>query len=252
MLFDSHAHYDDAQFDEDRDTLIPYLHENGVDFITNIGCDIKTSENSVRLAEKYPFMYAAVGFHPEEARSFDEEAYNRIKELLSHPKVVALGEIGLDYHYPDVPKEVQKAVFERQLKLAEEMNKPVIIHSRDAAQDTLEIIKKYNPRGVVHCFSGSAETAKEYVKMGMYIGITGVVTFKNARKTVEVVEIVPEDQLLIETDCPYLAPTPMRGKRCDSSLLRYTAEKIAEIKGVDTEHIYSVTLENAKRLYGIK
>ncbi len=252
MIFDSHAHYDDAQFDEDRDTLLAYLHENGVDFITNIGCDVKTSESSVKLAEKYPFIYAAVGFHPQEAKSFDESSYERIKELLSHPKVVALGEIGLDYHYPDVPKEMQKEVFEKQLMLAEEMDKPVIIHSRDASQDTLEIIKKYKPRGVVHCFSGSAETAEEYIKIGMYIGITGVVTFKNARKTVEVVKVVPNNRLLIETDCPYLAPAPMRGKRCDSSLLKYTAEKIAEIKGTAVEHIYSATFQNAKTLYGIK
>ena len=252
MIFDSHAHYDDVQFDEDRDQLLPCLHENGIDYITNIGCDTRTSENSVALADKYDFMYAAVGFHPEEARRFDDEAYARIKELLSHPKVVALGEIGLDYHYPEVPVEVQKAVFERQLQLAEEMGKPVVIHSRDACQDTLEIVKKYKPKGVVHCFSGSAETAKEYVRMGMYIGITGVVTFKNARKTVEVVEVVPPEQLLIETDCPYLAPVPNRGHRNDSSNLVYTAGKIAEIRGVPVETIYAETLENAKRLYNIK
>ena len=252
MIFDSHAHYDDPKFDEDRETLLPCLNRNGIDYITNVGCDIETSIASVELSKKYPFIYAAVGFHPECSDKFDANALSEIEKLLLLPKVVALGEIGLDYHYPLPSHEEQQSAFLQQLSLADDLKIPVIIHSRDASNETLQIIKKYKPKGVVHCFSGSPEIALEYVKLGMYIGITGVITFQNARKTVEVVERIPEDRLLIETDCPYLAPVPMRGKRCDSSMLLYTGKAIADIKKTTEDAIFSRTKENAKNLYGIK
>jgi len=252
MYFDTHAHFDDKAFDADRHELFDIMHEDGVSLIVNPGCEVLSSENAVSFAEKYDFVYAAVGFHPEELKCYTEEAYERIRELAKHPKCVAIGEIGLDYYWDDSRKDEQKQLFRRHIELALELAKPVIIHDREAHGDTLDIIRDYpGLRGVFHCYSGSAEMAKELLKKGWYLGFDGPVTYKNARKTVEVLEICPLERVLIETDSPYLSPVPMRGKRNDSRNLRYIAAKIAEIKGVSTEEVASVTMENGKKLFGI-
>ena len=249
-IFDSHAHYDDERFD-DRDEFIPTLPKNGVENVITIGCDLKTSENAFNLAKKYDFFYAGIGYHPHEADSFNEKDFDKIKEMLKDEKVVALGEIGLDYHYDLSPRDVQKEIFELQLKYAEENDIPVIIHSREATRDTLDILSKYNCKGVVHCFSGSDETAKILVKMGYYIGFTGVITFNNARKTVDACKTVPLDRILLETDCPYMAPVPYRGKRCDSTMIEKTAEKIAEIKGIHPQELIDIANNNTKILFNL-
>lgn len=251
-IFDSHAHYDDERFDPDREEVLTSLQQNGVCNVIDIGCDLPTSRKAVALAEQYPFFYAAVGYHPHEAEDFTEEDFVEIQQMLSHPKVVALGEIGLDYHYDLSPREKQIEVFERQLKLAEERDIPIIIHTREATQDTLSLLEKYRCRGVVHCYSGSAETAKVLLKMGYHIGFTGVITFQNARKIVEACAIVPPERILLETDCPYMAPVPFRGKRCWSPMIEKTAERVAEIKGMDTQTLIDTARENTKRLFGIK
>ena len=252
MIFDSHAHYDDHAFDEDRDELLASMSEKGVGYILNSGSDVPSSEASVSLSKKYPFVYAAVGVHPHEAKTWNAEAEKRLKELLEEEKVVALGEIGLDYHYDLSPREVQKAVFRKQLEIARENNIPVVIHERDALADTLEIIKDFpDVRGMFHCFSGSPETAAELVKKGWYISLGGAVTFKNAKKPPAVLASVPEDRLLVETDCPYMAPVPHRGKRNDSSLISFVLQKAGEVRGVSAEYIENKTCENALRLFGI-
>ncbi len=248
-IFDTHAHYDDSRFDGIRDTLLEQLHLKGVTNIINCGCDIKSSEKALELASKFDFMYAAVGFHPENLDPTPDLA--RLETLLQHEKAVALGEIGLDYHW-DIDKDLQHEWFEEQLKLSLELDIPVIIHNREAHDDCLKLLKKYKPKGVMHCFSGSVETAREILKLGMYIGLGGVVTFKNARKTVEVAEMLPLDRLLLETDCPYLAPVPFRGKTCHSGHIAFVAERIAEIRGTTTEEIVSATNKNAKELFNIK
>ncbi|MEG1620374.1 MAG: TatD family hydrolase, partial [Oscillospiraceae bacterium] len=207
-IFDSHAHYDDEDFDEDRNKLLLNMADNGIEYILNASSDIVSSRNSVDLAEKYPFIFAAVGVHPQSAQTYSDEIQAELIELSKLKKVVAVGEIGLDYHYDDTNKIFQLIAFEKQLLLAEELDLPVIIHSRDATEDTLSLLKKYKPRGVVHCFSGSAETAAEIIKLGMYIGFTGVITFKNAKRAIEAAKIIPLDKLLVETDCPYMAPVP--------------------------------------------
>ncbi len=250
-IFDTHAHYDDSRFDEDRDELIPSLSEKGISHIVNCGCDLKSSLTTVALAEKYSFIYAAVGVHAHEGEETTEEALAEIEKLYKNKRVVAVGEVGLDYHYDFSPRERQLEVFERQLILANKLDLPVIVHDREAHEDTMNLLKKYNPKGVVHCFSGSAEMAKEIVKLGMYIGIGGAVTFKNAKKPVEVVEYLPLDRLLLETDAPYMTPVPFRGQRCDSAHIAYTAEKIAEIKGIDVQELIDICNENAKRLFKI-
>lgn len=250
-IFDTHAHYDDSRFDEDRDELLSSLSEKGVSHIVNCGCDLKSSLTTLALAEKYDFVYAALGVHAHEAEDATEEDLQKIAELYSNKRVVAVGEIGLDYHYDFSPRERQIEIFERQIKLAKELDLPIIVHDREAHEDTMKLLKKYIPKGVVHCFSGSAESAKEIVKLGMYIGMGGAVTFKNAVKPVEVAKIVPEDRLLLETDAPYMTPVPFRGKRCDSAHIAYTAEKIAEIKGMDVQELIDICNENAKRLFGI-
>ncbi len=247
-IFDTHAHYDDRAFDEDRYELIDKLFEGEVCGIVNQGTTVETSKFSLELAHKYDNMYAAAGIHPECADENSMEQLNVIRELCRDPKVVAVGEIGLDYYY-DVPKELQRRVFEAQLRLAEELSLPVVIHDREAHGDVLDYIKKYRPKGIVHCFSGSREMAMEVVRLGMYIGMGGVITFKNARKSVEVIEAVPIESLVLETDCPYLAPVPYRGKRNDSSMIRFCAERIAEIKGMDTEELLRITAQNARRVY---
>ena len=250
-IFDTHAHYDDSRFDEDRDALLSSLSEKGVSHIINCGCDLKSSLTTLALAEKYDFIYAALGVHAHEAEEATEDDLQKIAELYKNERVVAVGEIGLDYHYDFSPREKQIEIFERQIKLANELDLPVIVHDREAHEDTMNLLKKYKPKGVVHCFSGSAESAKEIVKLGMYIGIGGAVTFKNAKKPVEVVEYLPLDRLLLETDAPYMTPVPFRGTRCDSAHIEYTAEKIAEIKGIDVQELIDICNENAKRLFSI-
>ena len=251
-MIDIHAHYDDERFDEDRECLITSLfNEHGVNGIINAGCNVESSLFSVNLAERFENVYAAVGFHPQEVDMFTDEGFEKIKQLLSHPKVVAIGEIGLDYHYGTDDKERQKAMFRKQLQLAVDTNMPVIIHERDCVADCLEIVFDYDVGGVFHAFSGSKETAKLLLDRGWYISFPGTVTFKNARYSVENAAFVPDDRILTETDAPYLTAHPFRGKRNDSSYMRYTLEKIAEIRNTTFEHIERVTEENAKRLFGI-
>lgn len=250
-IFDTHAHYDDSRFDEDRTELLSSLLNGNVSGIINCGCDLKSSLETVTLTEKHPRLYGAVGVHPHEAEEITDEDLEKIKELYSNEKVVAVGEIGLDYFYDFSPREKQIELFRKQIITANELGLPVIIHDRDAHEDTMNILKELKPKGVVHCFSGSAEMAKEILKLGLYIGIGGAVTFKNARKPVEVVEMLPLDRLLLETDAPYMTPVPFRGKRCDSSHIAYTAEKIAEIKGIDAQELIDRCTENAKALFGI-
>lgn len=250
-IFDSHAHYDDERFDCDRDEVIKALAEKGVTGAINIGCNLERSEQSIELAEKYPMLYASVGVHPEDAENLPEDYLLRLEELAGHEKAVAIGEIGLDYHYEGYSAEAQKKVFREQLALAKRLDMPVIIHSRDAAMDTLEILREFKPRGVVHCFSGSEETAREILSLGMYISFTGVLTFKNAKRAAAACSAVPEDRLLLETDSPYMAPEPVRGTRCDSSLIPYIAEKVAELRGSDAQSVIDKCTENTKRLFAI-
>ncbi len=254
MIFETHAHYDDEQYEEDRDRLLGSMQENGISRIVNAGASIETTEKGIRLAEKYPFVYAAAGVHPSETAQLDEDSFVRLKELAIHPKTVAVGEIGLDYYWdkePDV-QEKQRYWFRRQLELAAQLGLPVIIHSRDASADTLAIMKEacdMHIPGVIHCFSYSVETALEYVSMGYYIGVGGVVTFKNAKKLKEAVEKIPLANILLETDCPYMAPEPYRGKRNSSLYLPYIAAKIAEIKGMTQQEVIEATWNNACRMY---
>lgn len=252
LLFDTHAHYDDARFDEDRDGVIASLRKGGVGAVVDIGCSFDSIPKALALAEKYDFIYASVGLHPNDAQAADDTAgtVEMLKRHLENPKVLAIGEIGLDYHWDEPSREVQKKWFEIQLCLAEETGYPVIIHDRDAHGDTMEIIRKHpKVTGIFHSFSGSPEMAKELVDRGYYISFSGVLTFKNAAKLPEVAKAVPTDRMLIETDCPYLAPHPYRGKRNDSTLMRYTAEKLAEIKGMTYGEVCDITFENAKRVY---
>ncbi len=252
MFFDSHAHYNDDAFSDDRDALLASLPLSGVDAIVNIGDDLEASAASIAIAEKYPFAYAAVGIHPQNAEELDESALSALERMTAHEKVVAIGEIGLDYYYGNDNREVQKNALIRQLALAEKVGLPVVIHDRDAHGDTMDILKSHlKSGGVMHCFSGGVELAREVLRLGMYIALGGVVTYKNAVKTVEVAKMVPPDRLLLETDCPYLSPVPCRGKRNSSLNLRYTAEKIAEIRGTTVEVIAAETSANAKRLFGI-
>lgn len=248
-IFDTHAHYMKSDFGEQLYALLKSMPERGVERILAIGVDIPSSEEEIALAEKYSFVYAAAGFHPEYAADVPENWESELLRLLDHEKVVALGEIGLDYHYPEPPHDVQQMVFRRQLEIANERNMPVVIHSRDASGDTLEILKEYKPRGVLHCFSGSAETAREVVKLGMYVGFTGVLTFKNSKKAWAACEAVPIDRLLLETDCPYMAPVPHRGEKSESSMIKFTAAKMAEIKGVSAEEMIETARENGERLF---
>ncbi|MBQ9848613.1 MAG: TatD family hydrolase [Clostridia bacterium] len=251
MMIDIHAHYDDDAFDDDRDKLLQsLLGEKGVNKIINAGCNIETSEASIRLAEKYENVYAVVGFHPNDAHKMTDDDFEYIKKMLDHPKVLGIGEIGLDYHWDTSHKEIQKEVFRKHLELAVERDLPVVIHERDSIADCLEIVLDYNVKGVFHAFSGSKETAKILLDRGWYISFPGTVTFKNAKHPPENAAFVPEDRILTETDSPYLTAHPFRGKRNDSGYMTYTLEKIAEIRGTDFEHIERITEANAKRLFG--
>ena len=251
MIFDTHAHYDDEAFDEDRESLLQGMKQNGVDCIVNIGANMQTSRNTVALTEQYDFIYGAVGVHPSDVYDMTEADLETLREWSSLDKIVAIGEIGLDYHYPDTDKALQQKWFIRQLQLAREEKLPVVIHSRDAAADTLAIMQEHGRElgGVIHCFSYTKEMAAEYLKMGYYIGIGGVLTFKNAKKLVEAVEMIPLERLVLETDAPYLAPDPYRGKRNESAYLTYVAQKLAQIKGVSYEEIVAQTAKNAKAMY---
>lgn len=251
MIFDTHAHYDDEQFDMDRRELLLSMGSEGVGTIVNVSASYDSCEKVTAMAREYPFLYAAVGIHPDEVGTLNEESFARMRELFRQDKVVAVGEIGLDYYWDKEAHEQQKYWFVRQLELARELNLPVLIHSREAAADTMEIMKKHAAglAGVIHCFSYSREQAEEYVKMGFYIGIGGVVTFKNARKVKEVVEAIPLESILLETDCPYLAPVPYRGKRNDSRYIRYVAGEIARIKNISYEEVVEQTEQNARKMY---
>ena len=254
MIFDTHAHYDDDAFDEDREELLAGMNAAGVEYIVNVGASMASSKRSVNLAEKYPFVYAAVGVHPDEVGELNEEKFAQLKAWTSHEKVKAVGEIGLDYYWDKEGHDLQKHWFMRQMELAHECNLPMIVHSREAAKDTLDMIVAAKPlelSGIIHCYSYSVEQAREYLDMGYYIGIGGVLTFKNAKKLKEVAEYAPLSQIVIETDCPYLAPTPFRGKRNDSSKLRYVAEELASIKQVSVEEVIRITNENGRKLYHI-
>ncbi len=253
MFYDTHAHFDDRAFDPDRHELLQSMASMGVSLINNIGCDEESSKASIALAEQYPFVYATVGQWPGYTGDMTEKTIAIYRQMSKHPKVVAIGEIGLDYHYDDVPRETQQYWFDRQMALAAEVGKPVVIHEREAHQDGLAIVKKWADRvpGVFHCFSGSAEMAKEIVKMGWYVSFTGVVTFKNARRALEAVEAVPMDRIMIETDSPYMAPAPYRGKRNHSGYVPRVAEKIAEIKGLSVEEVAKITMENGKKFFRI-
>lgn len=247
-IFDAHAHYDDDWFDGDRDALLRSLPEKGICGIVNNSVDLQNAKAVLALAERYDFIYAAVGFHPENILDMPDGWLDDVAELTKHPKVVAIGETGLDYHW-DTPRDVQRTVFEEQIKLSLNLDMPIIVHDREAHGDTFDLLRRYKPKALVHCFSGSVELMREAVKLGCYISLGGVVTFKNARHSVEVAAEIPLDRLLLETDAPYMAPVPFRGKRCDSSMIVYAAEKIAALRGIETQALLDITAENAKRFY---
>jgi TatD DNase family protein len=252
-IFDSHAHYDCEAFDEDRDILLSSMPRKNVCGILNAGTDIPSACHSIQIAEQYPFVWAAIGIHPQEAGTAKHDDLDELRRLYDHPRVVAIGEIGLDYYYEDsCPRSVQLDWFRRQLALAAELDAPVIVHDREAHEDTLRLLQEYQPKGVVHCFSGSVEMAREIDKLGMYIGLGGAVTFKNARKPVEVAAAVPLTRLLLETDAPYMTPVPFRGKRCDSGHIAFTAARIAEFRGIEVNDLLEQTCENTCRLFGIE
>lgn len=253
MLFDTHAHLDDRAFDCDREALISGLREKGIALVMNPGCSLESSKNAVALAKKYPFLYAAVGSHPDAADEVDEAVLEGYRLLCREEKVKAIGEIGLDYHYEDIPREIQKKAFRMQMALAQEVGLPVIIHQREALADCLEILGDFpQVKGVFHCFSGSAQTARELTAQGWYVGFTGVLTFKNARKALEAAQAVPRDRIVLETDCPYMAPEPYRGRRNDPGYLYRMAEVLGELLEITPEEAQELTLQNGKRLYGIQ
>ena len=255
MIFDTHAHYDDDAFDEDRDTLLGEIFSSGICCITDVGASVKSSKSAVALSKKRPQIYAAVGVHPDSTADMTEEDIETLRSLAQEKKVVAIGEIGLDYYWDNSPREVQKKWFERQLALAREVDLPVIIHSREAAKDTMDIMReaaKAGNTGVIHCYSYAAPMAKEYISMGFFIGIGGVLTFKNARVIKEVASEIPLSSIVLETDSPYLAPVPYRGKRNNSMYLKEVVKQLAQIKQVSEETVITTTLANAKRLYRLE
>ena len=251
MLFDTHAHMDDSGFDLDREELLAALPGQGIGLVMNPGCSLEASRNAVKLANRYDYIYAAVGSHPDAADEVNEAVLEEYRRLCrENPKIKAIGEIGLDYHYEDIPREIQQKAFRMQMALARELNLPVIVHEREAHEDGIKIVEEYpEVTGVFHCYSGSAEMAKWLIKRGWYIGFTGVLTFKNARKAVEVAASIPLDRIVLETDCPYMSPEPFRGKRNDPGKIYRMAEKLAEIRGLSVEEIHTITMENGKRLY---
>ncbi len=250
-VIDTHAHYDDDAFNEDRDELLNKILNESVESIITIGTSIKRSITSIEIAEKHNYVYAAVGIHPEDCENLPSDYIEQIRKMAENKKVVAIGEIGLDYHYDGYNREAQIECFKKQLELAEELKMPVIIHSRDATQDTMEILRKYKPNGVMHCFSGSAETAKEIIELGMMISFTGVITFKNARKAIEACTVIPMDRLMLETDCPYMSPIPHRGERNNSSYVHHIAEKVAEIKALTKEEVIKTCNSNAISFFNL-
>jgi len=253
QIYDTHAHYDDPRFDADRDAVLSGLPDRGIAYVNNIGCDMPSSRASVALAEKYPFVYAAVGVHPHEADSLRQQDLDELRQLLQHSKVRALGEIGLDYHYDNSPRDIQRQAFHLQMELAEETGMPVVIHEREATRDCLEVIRSHRPcRGVFHCYSGSIETARELLDRGYFISFTGVITFANANRVREVVRFIPDDRIMVETDCPYLSPVPCRGKRCDSSMLHYTLSTLADIRGITAEQAAALTMRNSKAFFAVE
>ena len=253
MLFDTHAHMDDRAFDADRDALLSSLRSQGVGLLMNPGCSLASSRAASELSRKYPFVYAAAGSHPDTADEVDDTVLEEYRRLVrSNPKIKAIGEIGLDYHYEDIPREIQKRAFRAQMALAQELNLPVIVHEREAHQDGMDIASEFpSVTGVFHCFSGSAEMAKWLIARGWYIGFTGVLTFKNARKALEVAASIPLDRIVLETDCPYMSPEPFRGRRNDPGRLYRMAEALAQIRDLPVEKIHEITMENGKRLYRI-
>ena len=254
MLFDTHAHMDDRAFDEDRQELLACLPERGIRLLMNPGCSLESSRNAVKLANAYDYIYAAVGSHPDVADEVNEDVLEEYRKLCKlNDKVKAIGEIGLDYHYEDIPRELQLKAFRLQMELARELDMPVIVHERDAHEDGMNIVRNEFPtvKGVFHCYSGSAEMARQLVDLGWYIGFTGVLTFKNARKAIETMEAIPLERIVLETDCPYMAPVPFRGKRNDPGYLYRMAEKLAEVRDLPVEEIHRITVENGKRLYRI-
>ena len=254
MLFDTHAHYDSRQFDADRDQVLSALPGQGVGLVVNPGCDLDSSRRAIGIAERYPFVYAAVGVHPEDCAGWQDTDVDELRSLAAHPKVVAVGEIGLDYYWKEnPPREFQQRVFRAQLALAWELDLPVIVHDREAHGDCLSIIREFpQVRGVFHCFSGSAEMAKELVGLGWMISFTGALTYKNARKAVEAAQAVPLDRIMIETDSPYMAPVPCRGERCHSGLARHTCERLAELRGISPEECARITFENGTEFYQLQ
>ena len=251
MLFDTHAHMDDEAFNTDREELLASLPGQGLILVMNPGCSLASSRNASRLSRQYDYLYAAVGSHPDVADEVNEAVLEEYRRLVAeNPKIKAIGEIGLDYHYEDIPREIQLKAFRMQMELAKELGLPVIVHERDAHEDGMKVVDEFpEVTGVFHCYSGSAEMAKELVKRGWYIGFTGVLTFKNARKAVEVAKAIPIDRIVLETDCPYMSPEPFRGKRNDPGKLYRMAEKLAQIRGLSLEEIHTITVENGKRLY---
>lgn len=253
MYFESHAHYDDEKFNQDRYELINEMHEKGVSYIVNAGSDVESSAAGINLSAKFPFFYAAVGVHPHESENMSEEDINILRNYSKNEKVVAIGEIGLDFHYDFSPREIQKKWFIKQLSLAKELDMPVIIHSRDASAECFNIIKDSGVRkGVIHSYSGSWQMALDYIKLGFYIGVGGVVTFKNAKKTVETVLKIPIEKILLETDSPYLAPEPVRGTRNNSQNLKYICEKVAQIKQMEPKEVARITVFNSENLFFTK
>lgn len=252
QIFDTHSHYTDSAFDADRHEVLSALPEAGIVHAVLAGTTLEDSTAGIALADRYDYIYAAVGIHPETAGQQPADYLAQLEQLAKHPKVVAIGEIGLDYHYEGYDRGSQNVLLREQLDLAKQLDLPVIIHARDCTEDYLRILQEFRPRGVVHCFSGSAETAREVLKLGMYIGFTGVLTFKNAKKALKALAEVPEDKLVLETDCPYMAPVPFRGKRCDSRMIPYTAEAAALVRGTDTQAILEQTCRNGEALFGIR
>ena len=254
MLFDTHAHMDDEAFSADREALLASLPEQGLALVMNPGCSLASSRNASLLSQKYDYIYAAVGSHPDVADEVNEEVLAEYHRLIAaNPRIKAIGEIGLDYHYEDIPRQIQLRAFRDQMALARELGLPVIVHERDAHEDGMKVVEEFpEVTGVFHCYSGSAEMAKELIKRGWYIGFTGVLTFKNARKAVEVAKAIPLDRIVLETDCPYMSPEPFRGRRNDPGKLYLMAEKLAEIRGLTVAEIHDITLENGKRLYAIR